>query len=259
MNEIMPPKELMSVTELAHQVGVSVRTIQYYDQMGLLSPNKKGPNNQRLYTEDERERLYRILVLKYLGYPLKEIRAGAGPDESGEVKHYISEALDKLEPEFLELFKRMATLRKLATPADDGASWEQLAHVIETEQDKGPLYWQAMSIQDGEVASMEPASGRAAGMDRPEVNAWHGLVRACMELVQSGVPATDPRAQELAKQFMQMGGTARATEGVNLMVTSMGSHGMMPESSMRPAIDKVIAYLMEAANANGGEAAGAEE
>ena len=258
MNEIMPPEELMSVTELAHQVGVSVRTIQYYDQMGLLSPNKKGPNNQRLYTEQERERLYRILVLKYLGYPLKEIRAGAGPDESVEVKHCISEALDRLEPEFLELFKRMATLRKLASPAEEGASWAELARVIEAEQDKGPLYWQAMSIQDGEMTGAEPASIGETIMDRSEANAWHGLVRASMQLVQNNVPATDSRARQLAAQFMQMGGAARATEGVSLMVTSMGSHGMMPESAMRPIIDKVIAYLQEAANLDAGTAGGKE-
>ena len=268
-------QDLISVTELAHQVGVSVRTIQYYDQMGLLAPNSKGPNNQRLYSEEEREQLYRILVLKYLGYPLKEIRDGAGPAAPGDTQPHITEALDKLEPEFLKLFKRMSTLRKLAAPALRGASWATLAHVIEAEQDKGPLYWQAMSIQDGDVAGMPAPSGEggegtgvpASMMARTEVNSWHTLFRTALKLMQEGVPAGDERVRELSRQFEQMGGAARAHEGVNLMITTMGSHegsgmprdadapsdmsrgmppmGPMGEASLRPVIESVIAYLRD--------------
>ena len=246
--------KLMSVTELAHQVGVSVRTIQYYDQMGLLSPNKKGPNNQRLYTEEEREQLYRILVLKYLGYPLKEIRAGAGPDTSASVSPYITDAMDKLEPEFLELFKRMATLRKLSAPASQGASWAALAHLIEAEQDNGPLYWQAMSIQDGGAPATEDNSSGTA-MERAEVDSWHILFRRAMKLMQSGVPAESPQVRELARQYEAMGGAKRAREGVNLMITSMGSHGPMSEASFRPMIDSIMDYF---GSAEGADEAAAE-
>ena len=132
---------LMSVTELARQVGVSVRTIQYYDQMGLLSPSAKGPNNQRLYTEEERRQLYRILVLKYLGYSLKEIREGAGPHSLEEIRPHLTAALDKLEPEFLDLFRRMTTLRKMAVVSPEHAGWKGLARIIDTEDNNGPLFW----------------------------------------------------------------------------------------------------------------------
>ena len=62
----MTDPNYLTVGELARRVGVTVRTIQYYDQQGLLSPSAKGPQNQRLYTDDNVKDLYRILTLKYL-------------------------------------------------------------------------------------------------------------------------------------------------------------------------------------------------
>lgn len=49
----MDNQEYLTVGEFARRVGVTVRTIQYYDQKGLLSPSAKGPRNERLYTECE--------------------------------------------------------------------------------------------------------------------------------------------------------------------------------------------------------------
>lgn len=59
---------LMTVSELASRVGVTVRTIQYYDQRGLLHPTCKGEQNLRLYSPADEERLNRIITLKYLGF-----------------------------------------------------------------------------------------------------------------------------------------------------------------------------------------------
>ena len=66
----MTDQNYLTIGELARRVGVTVRTIQYYDQQGLLSPSAKGPQNQRLYTDDNVKALYRILTLKYLGLSL---------------------------------------------------------------------------------------------------------------------------------------------------------------------------------------------
>ena len=71
----MGASEYLTVGELARRVGVTVRTIQYYDQQGLLSPSAKGPQNQRLYTDDNVKDLYRILTLKYLGLSLAQIKS----------------------------------------------------------------------------------------------------------------------------------------------------------------------------------------
>ncbi len=89
----MPANEddLMTVGELARRVGVTVRTIQYYDQKGLLHPSSKSEQNQRLYSRDDEERLYRILTLKYLGFSLAQIKEAEALDDrqelSGALEH----------------------------------------------------------------------------------------------------------------------------------------------------------------------------
>lgn len=59
----MTDQNYLTIGELARRVGVTVRTIQYYDQQGLLSPSAKGPQNQRLYTDDNVKDLYRLSLI----------------------------------------------------------------------------------------------------------------------------------------------------------------------------------------------------
>lgn len=70
----MEEKEIyFTVGELAEKVGVTVRTLQYYDKTGLLksSINKSG---RRIYTKDDIFKLQQILFLKSFGFSLKEIK-----------------------------------------------------------------------------------------------------------------------------------------------------------------------------------------
>jgi len=54
--------------------GLSRRTLQYYDEIGLLKPAATKPSGYRLYDEQCLERLWRILFYKELGFSLEEIK-----------------------------------------------------------------------------------------------------------------------------------------------------------------------------------------
>jgi DNA-binding transcriptional MerR regulator len=62
------------VKEFADLAGVTVRTLHYYDQVGLLKPSQYTSANHRLYRRDDLLRLQQILTLKYLGFSLDEIQ-----------------------------------------------------------------------------------------------------------------------------------------------------------------------------------------
>ncbi|NQS75930.1 MAG: MerR family transcriptional regulator [Peptococcaceae bacterium] len=70
----MKEKTNWKVGELAKQTGLSVRTLHYYDQVGLLVPSRNKDNGHRLYTETDIVRLQQIIALKYLGYSLDNIK-----------------------------------------------------------------------------------------------------------------------------------------------------------------------------------------
>lgn len=62
-----------SIGELSREFGVSLRTLRFYEDRGLLSPKRAGTT--RLYSAQDRHRLSIILKGKHLGFTLTEIRA----------------------------------------------------------------------------------------------------------------------------------------------------------------------------------------
>lgn len=67
-------KELSRVGEVAERLGVSPRTIKYYEELGLVKPEARSSGGFRLYGEEEVRRLERILRMKGIGYSLATIR-----------------------------------------------------------------------------------------------------------------------------------------------------------------------------------------
>lgn len=65
---------MMTVNEVSKLTGVSIRTLQYYDTIGLLKPIEYTESGYRLYDDTSLERLQQILLFKELEFPLKEIK-----------------------------------------------------------------------------------------------------------------------------------------------------------------------------------------
>lgn len=66
---------MMTVNEVSRLTGVSVRTLQYYDGIGLLKPTRYTESGYRLYGSEALERLQQILLFRELEFSLKEIKA----------------------------------------------------------------------------------------------------------------------------------------------------------------------------------------
>ncbi|WPZ19672.1 MerR family transcriptional regulator [Geobacillus subterraneus] len=66
--------ETYSIGEIAKKTGVSIRTLRYYDEIGLLQPTKDPSSGHRIYTEEDILQLHKIMSLKFIGLSLEEIR-----------------------------------------------------------------------------------------------------------------------------------------------------------------------------------------
>ena len=64
---------MKTISQVAKLTGVSVRTLQYYDEIGLLSPSELTPAGYRLYDENALQTLQQILFFRELDFSLKEI------------------------------------------------------------------------------------------------------------------------------------------------------------------------------------------
>lgn len=65
---------MMTVNEVSKLTGVSIRTLQYYDKIGLLKPAGYTESGYRLYDDTALEKLQQILLFRELEFPLKEIK-----------------------------------------------------------------------------------------------------------------------------------------------------------------------------------------
>ena len=65
---------MMTVHEVSRLTGVSIRALQYYDRIGLLSPAARTDAGYRLYDESALEILQQILLFRELEFPLKDIQ-----------------------------------------------------------------------------------------------------------------------------------------------------------------------------------------
>jgi len=69
----MDPERMHQIGDVATTVGLSVRTIRHYDQMGVVPPSGRTTGGFRLYTDDDIERLRLIKYMKPLEFSLEEM------------------------------------------------------------------------------------------------------------------------------------------------------------------------------------------
>jgi DNA-binding transcriptional MerR regulator len=76
MTEPASPRStgLLQIGEVAERVGLSLRTVRYYEEQGLLEPESRSPGGFRLYSEDQVDRLALIKQMKPLGFTVQEMR-----------------------------------------------------------------------------------------------------------------------------------------------------------------------------------------
>ncbi len=112
-------RALFSVSQLARQLGVTARTIRFYEDKRLISPQRAGTT--RVYTHRDRARLMLILRGKRLGFSLREIKEfldlyDVDPTQHVQVRQLLSSVL-----------KRMAKLHEQQSAITE--SLEELAEI----------------------------------------------------------------------------------------------------------------------------------
>ena len=162
---------MMTVHEVSRLTGVSIRTLQYYDRIGLLPPAEYTDAGYRLYDDTALETLQQILLFRELEFPLKEIRQIIQSPTFDRRK-----ALDQ-QIELLELKKER--LDRLIA----------LARGIKTTGVK-----QKMDFSAFDTAKLDEYAARAK-------EAW-GETPAYKEFEQKTKGRTDTEAMELNRQMM---------------------------------------------------------
>ena len=103
---------MWKIGELARRTGLTVRTLHHYDEIGLLSPAERSAGGHRVYGDDDVRRLYRIVSLRSLGFPLDAI-AGALDHQHFDARQAVTDHLRRLEDQIERDRMLRRTLRSL--------------------------------------------------------------------------------------------------------------------------------------------------
>jgi len=107
------------VGELARASGLTVRTLHYYEQIGLLVPSRRTDTGQRIYDESDVARLYRICLLRRVGLPLTDI-GRALDDPNWSLAAAIARHRDELDRRLAATARLHAHVARLATAIGTG-------------------------------------------------------------------------------------------------------------------------------------------
>ena len=106
-----------STGELAKAAEVSVRTVQYYDQRGILTPSEVTEGGRRIYHESDLERLQVICFLRDLDFSIKQIKKLLQEENREQVLELLLtdqiESLEKSSKEIEVKLKRARYLQKV--------------------------------------------------------------------------------------------------------------------------------------------------
>ncbi|RUL70269.1 MerR family transcriptional regulator [Dyella choica] len=181
------------VGDLARRTGLTVRSLHHYHQIGLLRPSARSDAGYRLYTDEDVERLYRIITLRRLGLSLAD----------------IGTALSTAEASLQTLINKQIRMLEL-TMARDRRLHRQLCAARETlaaGQPLDPSQWidamELMTMYEHHF-SAEELKRLPLYHDADAQSEWSALVGAVQTAIDRGAKPGDADVDLLAFRWMQM-------------------------------------------------------
>ncbi|MFO1441979.1 MerR family transcriptional regulator [Bacillus sp. Bva_UNVM-123] len=151
----MVQTDLLTVGELAKVMGVTVRTLQYYDKEGLLKPSAKSEGGRRLYSNKDLVKLHQILSLKYLGFPLDKIKnMMLSLDTPDEVAFVLEKQYMVVEEQIKNLQKALTAIEALRKEVllIEEVNFSKYADIISLLKMENKNYW-VLKLFDNQLSS----------------------------------------------------------------------------------------------------------
>jgi MerR family transcriptional regulator, thiopeptide resistance regulator len=221
MNEA---KNLWQTREFARLAKVTVRTVHYYDRIGLLKPKHFDRNGFRLYGESEFARLQQITTLKFIGFSLnqiKEILKGREFDlaDSLQLQRKILEA----QRERLDLALKAINRAEQVFNENGATDWESFNKIIEVINMQQNTDWTKKYYSETAQAKIEERKSLWSPQLQERVTKdWNDLTADIEAAIADGVKPSDERAQTLAARWGALieeftGGNREIQAGLNRM------------------------------------------
>lgn len=195
---------MYSIGQLSKKTGVTIRTLDYYDKIGLVLPSSSTEGGHRLYEDEDVLRLEQILSLKYIGFSLQQI--------SKILEESTSTWEQSLEQQLKMIQQKQEHLKKLEK------TLQAVLYSIQFEEDvKWPVIFEMIQLfhkdtkRPGNVFDnflhenfkpdeRETIKHLDTPMNKADLHEWKEIIHTVREHLTEN-PESET-AQQLAKQWM---------------------------------------------------------
>ena len=170
------PQGFMTVGEVAKKMGVTVRTLQYYDKEGLLSPSAESEGGRRLYTDKDLVMLHQIISLKSLGFSLDDIKKRLISLETpADVANALTEQADDIRQKIEQLQASLSAIEQLKAEVlqMQTVSFKKYADIIVNLQMKNEFYPLIKRFDDDTLDHIRPPESEKC---QQVIKAYWGLI-----------------------------------------------------------------------------------
>ncbi|MDR9853532.1 DUF4023 family protein [Paenibacillus sp. VCA1] len=186
--------------QAAAKLGVSIRTIRYYDQIGLVIPGKKEAGGRRLYTEEDLLRLEKISLLKSLSLPLDEIRHLLDELSIGQILEAHRKHLKKKLENLQESLNNTNALLNLLE-AEGKIRWETLLPLVKGSKER-TVSWESY-FEEEELLVLKAKLPRLEGSDEL-TRGWVQVIARVERCLREGLEPESGEGKAIAEEMERL-------------------------------------------------------
>lgn len=190
-----------TINKLARMSGISTRTLRYYDQIGLLSPERVAANGYRIYGPAQVDLLQQILFFRELGFELEKIREIVGApdfDCDAALESHLTALLKRREQieALIAGVRKTIRTRKGETVMNDEEKFEGFKQKLVDDNER--KYGAEVRKKYGDAAA-DASNARMKGMTKEQYADMEKLTTEVNETLRAAFAQGDP-AGELAQR-----------------------------------------------------------
>jgi DNA-binding transcriptional MerR regulator len=234
--------------EFAQRAGVTVRALHHYDRLGLLKPSARTAAGYRVYSDRDLIRLEQIVALKFIGFPLSQIRDllnRKAVDLCATLRQQRQSIAGKRD--HLDRAIRAIERAEEVVASGQESDWEPFRKIIEVIQMQTRKDWMKKYYTEEQLADLRKRWS-------PKVQAesqrgWDELVRDTEAARARGEHPRSETGQQLAERRQKLldqftGGDPGMEENLHKLYADKAN---WPESFKKPFSDAVDKFLCQAA------------
>ncbi|OXS74194.1 MULTISPECIES: MerR family transcriptional regulator [Domibacillus] len=241
-------KKQWKVGELAKLTGLTVRTLRYYDQIGLFSPSDHSNSGHRLYNKSDILKLQNIQSLKQIGLSLEDVQSVVDDSNSESTSHILAIQMARLKEDIRiqqKLLKELENVLALSRNKQP-LQVENLTKLLGAMKMNQEKYFTKEQL-DQMKSNYEKADAETLRRSEKEFTLILEKLRGHM---RNRTSATDKEVQELARKWSEIANSFTAHDP-ELQKAAEKFHAENPGNDLQNGMDaEIYHYIMSALKGN---------